>query len=227
MSAQNMSYTSRIAHDNYPTPAWVTHRLLDEVSLPRGVWYEPCAGDGALVRAVQSWESDRGRVPCAWVTGDVRACRVPHDGRHFQRSFLDAPREACDVIISNPPFSLADAIARKAAAEAPIVALLLSLSWPKAGKRAAWLREHPPSCFPIPQPVAFVTCYKCSEPACAWEGSELPEAPTLPCCPQCAGRLRRSAGDMVGYGWYVWGLPGAPTYRVLRHTSLEERRLTP
>lgn len=217
MSALNLSYTDRIAHDNYPTPAWVTRALLDEIGdrLPSGTWYEPCVGEGAIVRATEEWRTNRSGAPAiVWAQGDLR----------LGQDFLAYPRVECDVLITNPPFSLADPIARKAVAEAPIVILLLSLIWPKAGRRAEWLRMHPPSCYPVPQPIPFVVCYKCANEVCGWEGSKLPNDPTLHACPHCAGKLRRSSGDMVGYGWYVWGLDPEPRYRVLRHTSLAERR---
>lgn len=228
MSAANRSKTDRIAHDNYPTPAWVTRALLEELcgELPHGVWYDPCCGDGAIVRAVQAAVASKLISEREWITCDVRNVPAAHGGLHMQGDYLTGPSfgDKVDLIITNPPFSLADAIARKAVAEAPAVALLLSLSWPKAGKRAQWLRDHPPSCYPIPQPIPFVTCWSCNNDACGWQGSSLPDQPGWGCCPDCAGKLRRSSGDMVGYGWYVWGLTDQPEYRVLPHTSLADRR---
>jgi hypothetical protein len=67
----------RRAHDNYPTPGWCVHRLLDEIgedlldptlrwgsarqwAAPRSplgapLWAEPFGGDGAILQATAQW----------------------------------------------------------------------------------------------------------------------------------------------------------------------------
>src|SRR3954469_14969020 len=38
----------------YATPAWVTEALLRSVHLPKGRIWEPCCGDGAMARVLES-----------------------------------------------------------------------------------------------------------------------------------------------------------------------------
>lgn len=236
MSATHRSSTTRIAHDNYPTPSWCVRRLLEACPLPGGVWLEPCAGEGAIIRAVNearpenahtaelAWHACELREECASPLADL----IGAPSAVTIASYLDVYFSSADVIITNPPFSLAEAITRKALSEAPWVAMLLSLSFVKASKRAAWLASNPPDRYDIPQPVCFVQCLSCArEPSCGWESSELPNAPCPKVCPQCGGKVRRSNGDMVGYGWYVWTPERNRThgkYVVLAETPLAERR---
>src|SRR5689334_10139470 len=92
------------AEETYPTPAWCVHRLLDEIDLPRGgYWLEPAVGDGAIVRAIRGreeytevkWWTNDVRDVGADVTSDYQTWGVPANGRIY------------DVVITNPPFSLA------------------------------------------------------------------------------------------------------------------------
>lgn len=236
MSAAKFSRTTRIAHDNYPTPAWCVRRLLEACPLPGGVWLEPCAGEGAIIRAVRDWRLSESlpaahrlfNEPIFWGACEVRDVPALDGVAWHYGSYLDVSYSNADVIISNPPFSLAERIVKKALTEAPWVAMLLSLLFVKCAKRAAWLRECPPDRYDIPQPVTFVQCLSCAAtPACGWEASELPGVACPTVCPGCGGKVRRSAGDMVGYGWYVWTPDRARTqgkYTVLPVTPLDERK---
>ncbi|HSU04137.1 MAG TPA: hypothetical protein VLI93_01070, partial [Acetobacteraceae bacterium] len=47
----HISGYAREADDFYPTPAWVTECLLNNIDLRGPVW-EPCCGDGAIARVV-------------------------------------------------------------------------------------------------------------------------------------------------------------------------------
>ena len=58
--------------DVYPTPAWVVDRLLEVVDFPGGRWLEPCAGDGAIMRAVNAWRAD-----VRWDACELRAECTP------------------------------------------------------------------------------------------------------------------------------------------------------
>ena len=50
--AIHISGYARTSHDFYATPPWVTAALLKHVKLRGPVW-EPCCGDGAIVRVVE------------------------------------------------------------------------------------------------------------------------------------------------------------------------------
>ena len=49
----HISGYDRQENDFYPTPDWVTEALLNSVELRGPVW-EPCCGDGSMVRVIES-----------------------------------------------------------------------------------------------------------------------------------------------------------------------------
>lgn len=155
-----MSSTGRGAdreeHDTYPTPRWCVRRLLEVLTdLPRGVWGEPCVGDGAIVRAVE--EHFAGRYQPGWETQDVRST----DAAKRVSDFLVDPAEsfaACSVILTNPPFSLAREFIHKARAVAPQATLvfLLRLNFLGSADRHGWLSRDMPDIYQLPNRPSFV-----------------------------------------------------------------------
>lgn len=88
---------ARVERDFYPTPAAAVRPLLPH--LPYGTMFaEPCAGDGALVRHLES-----AGMSCLWASdiepqaADI-ARRDAFDGLH-------AAAESADFIITNPPWA--------------------------------------------------------------------------------------------------------------------------
>lgn len=142
MSSTNRGAERRVA-DFYPTAAWCVHRLL-EAWQPQGeLWCDPCAGEGAIVRAVRSLE-----LPVSWIVGDIRPdvasiLRELQPAGLFIWDYLKHSVQA-DVILTNFPFSLAQEFLTKALKDAPTVAALLSLNFLGSAERAAWWHELPP-----------------------------------------------------------------------------------
>jgi predicted RNA methylase len=131
MSATNRG-GQRIEHDIYETPAWCVRRFLERVRLPAGRWCDPCAGNGAIVRAVRrkniEWSVVELRRECA---EPLRAfCVEPVIGDYMQTD------TESDVIITNPPFSLAMPFVQKALGEADHVAMLLRVNFLASAERA-------------------------------------------------------------------------------------------
>jgi len=58
VSSTNRGNGKRSATDFYPTPPWCVHRLLDRLALPGGRWFEPRAGQGAIISAVNGARTD-------------------------------------------------------------------------------------------------------------------------------------------------------------------------
>lgn len=116
--------------DIYPTPPDVTYALLDFLKLPRHtrIW-EPAAGDGHMVKAIES----RGY----YVIGtDILT------GTDFLTA--DVPAEV-DMIITNPPFKWSeDFIWRAAKTGIPFAFLLKSQYW-HASRRRNLFESLPPS----------------------------------------------------------------------------------
>lgn len=83
----------RVDLDAYPTPSWCVRRLLEAVDLPlelpaergtlthgtRGArWLEPCAGDGAIIRAANAYCTAAGKAAeIFWHANELRPEMLP------------------------------------------------------------------------------------------------------------------------------------------------------
>ena len=152
--------------DNYPTPEWCPHRLLEDVyakkHLPGGRWLEAGAGDGAIIRSVNKvrndvqWTALEYREEC---TGDLIKAVGP-DGIVLIENYIVPPpdsklRDDYDVIIGNPPFHLAGEFIERSLQIAKTVALLLRVNYLASGKRAAIMRENCPDTYVLPNRPSF------------------------------------------------------------------------
>ena len=150
------------AGEFYETPAWCVDRLLDEIGerLPDvGGWIEHACGMGAIMRAVDSWCINGGDPPRSWLAYDIaQPCPSTPRRSAFLLDFLEVSPPTVpisSVAISNTHFSGMQAMAAHAMKFAPIVIQLGRLSWLGSTARNAWLREHPPSLYPIPDRPSF------------------------------------------------------------------------
>lgn len=198
----------RAPHDNYPTPEWATRRFLERACRERGVpstglILEPCAGAGAIIKAfgpseTRSWTACELRPECApdltWLArktyiGDflTRAPLIEQSGVRF------------DLIISNPPFSLAEEIIRTSLTLSPWVAMLLRINFLGSEERAPWLSKFAPDLYVLPNRPPFAL-----------------------------NKHGKPATDATEYAWFVWGphSRGATrgAYELLDVTPLEERK---
>jgi hypothetical protein len=142
--------TSREA-DFWPTPAWVTHALLDAYPpSAQSVRFilEPAIGDGAVARVCneRGYQTHLGfdvRLDCAQQTLDCTESFICCD---FLRQ-IEVADAGGRGIITNPPFSLArEFVVACRKLEPDYLALLLPIS-ALAGTqewRPVWL-EHPPT----------------------------------------------------------------------------------
>lgn len=157
MSATNRS-AAREAHPNdfFETPAWCTKAILP--LLPSANVLDPCAGSGAILRAV------RDEYPDALVSGyeindALTALSHEHGLSVETRDALGLdPWRAADVILMNPPFALAEEFVRRALAEAQPTAwvvALLRVNWIASIKRMAFHRAHPADLYILPRRPSF------------------------------------------------------------------------
>lgn len=126
--------------DFYETKPWQVEALLHRVRLrPRWIYYEPVAGNGAIVRPLRA----RGLTVR---TNDVVARALPLD-TVLDATTPEAWRGPIDVVISNFPFDQAFDIVPLALAAARVaVMVLLRSTWDEPTKRRAdWLAAHPPT----------------------------------------------------------------------------------
>jgi hypothetical protein len=154
---------ARRTHDFYETPAWMTTALLRRVWLV-GPILEPCVGDGAIARVL------RRQKDAIVITNDIDQSR--------QADFhLDATADdlwlsqSIRWIVSNPPFTLADAIVPRAWASTRFggVAMLLRITWlePTDG-RQRFLAEHPPRRVIVLPRWSFRRTGKTDSVTCGW-----------------------------------------------------------
>lgn len=196
--------------DFYRTPAWAVHRLLDAIGseLAYGRWVDCGAGDGAIIKAVNSqWdpslvlaESDEARQLVGgidWLAIECRAtarAELEATGARVEIADFLAGGAVVDheaaVSIMNPPFHSAYAFVSESMRRFPnaVTIALLRLPWIASAKRAVFLREHQPSVYVLP-----------NRPSFTHDGKT----------------------DATDYGWFVFD--GAGSLRVLEPTPKGER----
>jgi len=147
------------------TPAWVMHALVDELG-PRGnelIW-DPFAGKGDLQRAA----TDRGWNQVRWVLGELRATCHPSlealgavliGGDFFDDHVLEEHRDLLaevDLVVMNPPFSLALEAVERVWALAPhaTVYMLQRRGWVDQA-RSEWLGQHEPDELKLRRRIRF------------------------------------------------------------------------
>jgi hypothetical protein len=199
-----MSSTARAedrqALDDYPTPRWCVHRLLERYPLPAGLWLEPCAGSGSIIRAVSEVRSD-----VRWHANELNAAYATalcsFDSVHTA-SHLDArqvtPSAPIFVIITNPPFSCALEILERMLDSGARVIFLQRLNW-AAGPRRARFRRLFPSVYVLPDRPSFIDTYEAERPDVLKPGT-----------------------DSIEYAWFCFD--GRGQFRVLGDTPDTVRR---
>lgn len=140
----------RVENDFYETPAWLTRAILPEIKQLHGdrpLFLEPACGQGAIVRELAAFFPQSG-ICANDLTMGVDFLKIePRGPKPF------------DVIITNPPYSLAQEFIEQALkwrrSELSLVVMLLRLNFLGSQKRAAWLRQHTPSVYVSPRRPSF------------------------------------------------------------------------
>jgi hypothetical protein len=145
--------------DFYATSSWCVRRLLEALPLPGGVWFEPCAGEGDIIKAVNDVRSDvvwcahELREECASTLGNIKRVEQVKIGDLLARSITDLPKAA--VCISNFPFSISKEILEHLLhGDFEYLITLQRVNW-CAGPRAALFRELKPSLYVLPDRPSF------------------------------------------------------------------------
>jgi len=194
--------------DNYPTPFWCTHRFIERVRLPlNGIWYEPCAGDGSIIQAMNVRKEYR-----QWWANEIREEErpklevvTPRDGVVTIGDILAPstplpPADEVTVVKTNPPYRIAWELLHKMLREFPLahIVFLLRVNFYASQGRHAFMSEYAPDIYVLPNRPGFK----------GWGKTDSPE-----------------------YGWFHWGpSPRARKrgfHELLGLTSKEERKQVP
>lgn len=161
-----MSATGRGARrkkrDFYETPAWCTHAILGY--LVKHTWIEdrsfisalePACGSGAISDVLLSTFNHRIKL-CEF---DLSPKGNAKKRAAFRLNFLKtSPTAGYDLVISNPPYSLAEEFIKHSLRwvhDDGKVAMLLRLNFLESQKRASWLRQHTPDVYVLPRRPSF------------------------------------------------------------------------
>jgi hypothetical protein len=177
---RNKEGFERATFDYYPTPAWTVHRLLEKLNLPGGIWLEPCAGDGAIAKAVNEVRKD-----VEWDFNEIQPemCKTLKSLPHRTLTNLDYRQvstrsEQPRVIITNPPFALAmDCIQKSFELKPDYIVFLLRLNFLASKARAAFMSLNTPDVYVLSARPSFI---------------------------------HTGQGDSVDYAWFVWQKTKSP-----------------
>lgn len=112
--------------DFYPTPHWCFENLdIDYTKFNTAL--EPCAGDGRILEFL----IDKGL--------DADYCEITEGIDFFEYT------GTVDLILTNPPFSLAQEFIEKAISVAPTVIMLLRINFLGSIKRHDFWQKYPPT----------------------------------------------------------------------------------
>lgn len=163
-----MSSTGRGARlggpdDFYVTPAWTVARLLEKWTPPPGWFLEPCAGNGAVFRALLADGYDPPRADAVECRAVEKAGLLTYFNHVYAEDFLslnsmDLLRDCVAVIITNPPYHSAEAFIRKARKSFPLAtsAWLVRQGFLASEERAPlWKDVGAPDVYILPNRPSF------------------------------------------------------------------------
>ena len=163
--------------DNYPTPNWCTHRLLDRLvprypEIAQGRWLEPGAGEGNILLGVEEWFHARAAVSENHLHKAERpildACELREECRPYLERYCDIvqigdyfkqgppPDQEYTLIGTNPPFSLAmEFILTSLKANTRFVTMLLRLNYVGSERRHEFFTRYAPDIYVLPNRPSF------------------------------------------------------------------------
>lgn len=157
----------REPEDYYTTPSWAVRRLLEEWSpiRPGGIWVEPGAGNGAIIRTVNAWCERKEIAVPRWHAFEIReeerepltAICPTTIGNFLHIDTRPAWADEATVVLGNPPYNQAFEFLRQAHALFPHAEILLLLrqAFTASEKRYDFMRVHVPDKFELPNRPSF------------------------------------------------------------------------
>ena len=153
--------SERIAMDTYPTPSWTVRRLLEFplvnrlISAPNLICLDPCGGDGSIIRAARPAFATTTAFTAVEIRPECEEKLKRCADRVVIADYLTTPCKA-DLIITNPPFLLAQEFIEKSISECPLSFYLLRLNFLGTAKRVEFWKTHMPwAVFVLPNRPSF------------------------------------------------------------------------
>lgn len=198
----------RKAADKYYTPdelaRFIVRRTLSEAPKDLKI-LEPSAGGGAFLRAL----TDDGFTDIIGVE-PFREQAIWPENVAWWKYQIENCDSSCgfDIIIGNPPYSLAQQHVEKCLellAPGGMLVFLLRLAFLETKKRAPFWKENP--CFHVDvlsERPSFTWSWKCKKEDCEHGWTDQPEI-VHKVCPECGdSELSVSRTDSTAYGIFTW-----------------------
>lgn len=138
-------YSKRQQNDFYKTPALLTQALLDKVDI-KGMVFEPCSGDGAIVDVLKTYRRHRTTLQSdlTWDDAMPRDATTQVFWEKWQSKFIRHFPPNLEWVVTNPPFNQAHLILPLALEYCSVgVAMLLRNSYSEPCRnRCDWLIDH-------------------------------------------------------------------------------------
>jgi hypothetical protein len=183
MSAKNRG-SILINQEFYPTPEYSTKAILKEINFDKvNTFLEPCKGLGHIYDLIP-------------VT-NKSYCELS-EGKDYLKTKVDK----ADLILTNPPFSLAQEFIKKSLQESNTVIMLQRINFlGSKGRKQFWNSNPPTHLFVLSERPKFIAkCTKCKNPNNYQIGS-------IEICPLCGGTVKPQS-DATEYAWFVWDKSG-------------------
>ena len=181
-----MSATNRgsqvIPQEFYPTPTYTTESILKEIDFSKVKSFtEPCKGLGHIYDLVNT--QDKYYTELSEGT-----------------DYLKTEMPSVDLILTNPPFSLAQEFIIKARKEAKCVVMLQRINYLGSQARKAFWNSNPPThLFVLANRPKFIA--KCTNKNCEVKTSfQITDPPKVCKC----GKTVTPSSDATEYAFFVW-----------------------
>lgn len=190
MSATNRGSTI-ISQEFYPTPKKTVDSILGEIDMSKVTSFlEPCKGAGHIYNYVDAQYK--------------HYCELSEG-----KDYLTTPFSNIDLILTNPPFSLAQEFITKARTESNTVVMLQRINYlGSQSRKKFWELNSPTHLFVLADRPKFIA--KCTNKKLNTNGKRLckdsnsyqiHDTPEL--CLTC-GAKTAPASDATEYAWFVW-----------------------
>lgn len=168
----------RRERDFYPTPESAIKILLNNYELKPGWILEPCAGDGAICKALREYSGWDGSITSVEIRPEEQGKLEEYCDEIYIKDFLEFKRGDFGypprTIITNPPFFVAKEIIEKCfeiADENTEIIMFLKLAFMETKDRREFWKKHPN--------VSLISLME--RPSFTGKGT-----------------------DFAAYGWFIW-----------------------